>query len=119
MLPCSLPHSLTPSLPLSLLSETSGSFDGKPLREGPPPSPEADADEYTVCSGLGQGGYSQVVLVRDPVAGGFAAMKVIDKMKLNRSRDRTRLRNELWALTQMTPSPFLLQLRSAFGTLRA
>ena len=86
------------------------------------------------------------MLVRDPEAGGFAAMKVImftipntesnihlhthpnapptpqhqhhqviDKMKLNRSRDRTRLRNELWALTQMTPSPFLLQLRSAFG----
>ena len=25
---------------------------------------------------LGQGGYSQVVLVRDPVEGGFAAMKV-------------------------------------------
>ena len=41
-------------------------------------------------------------------------LQVTDKSALKRARDKQRIRNETQALTQISPSPFLLALRGAF-----
>mmetsp|Transcript_49411 Transcript_49411/g.63391 ORF Transcript_49411/g.63391 Transcript_49411/m.63391 type:complete len:703 (+) Transcript_49411:99-2207(+) len=73
---------------------------------------------YVVISGLGSGGYSNVLLVKniDKInkKGNLMAMKVLSKKMLKRPRDRARLRNELRALTEIPPSRFTQRCFSAF-----
>ena len=65
-----------------------------------------------VISGLGQGGYAVVVLVRSTNAENhgnpdFFAMKVIEKSKVAKKRSISRLKMELRAMTELPPSRFL------------
>lgn len=69
---------------------------------------------YTIINGLGQGGYSSVLLVRNNETNGLKAMKVIPKKRVASSRDRSRVKNELQALTDIPPSDFLIQCEGAF-----
>jgi len=69
---------------------------------------------YTVLHGLGLGGYSNVLLTRRKDTEEFLAMKVLSKELLTRSRDRARLKNELRALMEIPPSPFIQRCFAAF-----
>ena len=69
---------------------------------------------YTVINGLGSGGYSNVLLARHTQRQDLVAMKVLSKKLLKRPRDRARLRNELRALTEIPPSPFIQRCFAAF-----
>jgi hypothetical protein len=76
---------------------------------------QVDSSElYSVLNGLGSGGYSNVLLVRNEQRGDLLAMKVLSKKLLQRPRDRARLRNELRALTEIPPSPFIQRCFAAF-----
>jgi len=75
------------------------------------------SQSYIVINGLGSGGYSNVLLVSNvKKPGELMAMKVLSKKLLKRPRDRARLRNELRALTEIPPSPFIERCYSAFET---
>lgn len=72
-----------------------------------------------VISGLGQGGYAVVVLVRSTNAENhgnpdFFAMKVIEKSKVAKKRSISRLKMELRAMTELPPSRFLQRCHMAF-----
>ena len=60
------------------------------------------ADAYTVLNGLGSGGYSHVLLVREKKRDELFAMKAVAKRLLTTDRDQDRLRNELRALTEVS-----------------
>ena len=80
-----------------------------------------------VISGLGQGGYAVVVLVRSTNAENhsdrtkisdknpdFFAMKVIEKSKVAKKRSISRLKMELRAMTELPASRFLQRCHMAF-----
>jgi hypothetical protein len=69
---------------------------------------------YTVLNGLGSGGYSNVLLARHTERQDLVALKVLSKRLLKRPRDRDRLKNELRALTEIPPSPFIQRCFAAF-----
>ena len=73
--------------------------------------------EYTVLNGLGSGGYSNVLLVRNKRRDGLLAMKAVSKGLLTTNRDQDRLRNELRALTEVRSfsSCDLLTTRDIYG----
>ena len=96
-----------------------------------------DEAPIEVLSGLGQGGYAVVVLVRQTNytggdggddkdatnqqargggggGGGFFAMKVIEKSQLKKKKTISRLKLELRAMTEIAPSPFLQRCHMAF-----
>jgi len=82
--------------------------------QAPQSGPDQQDFPYTIVNGLGQGGYSSVLLVRHVGSAQFRAMKVIPKRRLNDQRDRVRIKNELRALTELPPSPFLLRCEAAY-----
>ena len=76
---------------------------------------DADSSElYSVLNGLGSGGYSNVLLARQTQRQDLVAMKVLSKKLLKRPQDRARLKNELRALTEIPPSPFIQRCFAAF-----
>ena len=72
------------------------------------------ASLYTVVNGLGSGGYSNVILAQHTQRLELVAIKVLSKKLLQQPGDRTRLRNELCALTAIPPSPFIQRCFAAF-----
>jgi serine/threonine protein kinase len=66
--------------------------------------------------GLGQGGFGIVVEVEDSSSGHRFAMKCLSKKNYSRLKDRSRLASEIDIMTNIAPSPFLLQCHLAFET---
>jgi len=86
----------------------------------PRPNPAAadPSDRYTVVGGLGVGGYSLVVCVRDQSSHYFA-MKVVPK-KYDLPQHQNRLRNEAGVMLNLEPhSPFVQRCVDAFESERA
>jgi len=67
-----------------------------------------------VVGGLGQGGFADVVEVKDMQTGENFAMKVIAKRKLKKTKSRQRLNVELIVMTKTKPSPFVQRCHGCF-----
>jgi len=71
-------------------------------------------DTLVVVDGLGQGGFADVVEVKDMETGKSFAMKVIAKKRLKRPKSREHFSLELRMMTMMKPSPFVQRCYAAF-----
>jgi len=108
-----------PSSSCCLVSLGSSNVNPKPPSV---PQPSSDGTPHLeVVAGLGQGGYATVVLVkpagrRATSANDLFAMKVIDKSKHKRPKDKARVATELVVMRDIPPSRFLARCHSAFET---
>jgi len=73
-----------------------------------------DAASLEVVEGLGQGGFADVVQVRETTTGKMFAMKVIAKKRLRSAQARRNISLEFRLLTEMDSSPFVLRAHSCF-----
>jgi len=76
--------------------------------------PNEDGSGFTVIDGVGGGGYASVLLSCHVSTKRIFAMKFIPKRRVSKVRDRYRLQRELFVLTGLPKSPFLLSASAAF-----
>jgi len=73
-----------------------------------------NSKSLVVVKGLGQGGFADVVEVKDTATGKRFAMKVIAKKRVSSRESRKSIHVEFSALTEMDPSPFVQQCHATF-----
>ena len=75
----------------------------------------SNLDRYSIISVLGQGSFAKVCLVEEIATKSLYAMKVINKKKIKRAKQREQLFNERFAL-MVTDHPFITDFKSSFQT---